>query len=74
MLEPLIRTKGLELHNILMIVDDSCVVELWPSEQSLFKCLILKKAWKQQENWVNCKVNAVSTINYRNVFPIAMGI
>jgi hypothetical protein len=30
------------------------------SEQSLFKCLILKKAWKQQENWVNCKVNAVS--------------
>ena len=30
MLEPLIRTKGLELHNILMIVDDSCVVEPWP--------------------------------------------
>ena len=61
MLKPQIRTKGVELHNIL-IVDDSC-------SGTLASCV--ETARKLGELQGECRF---WTINYLNVFPIAMGI
>ena len=76
MLEPQIRTK-FEQQNILMIVDDSCAVELWPPA---FWAVVVQMPDLEKGVETARKLGELQgecrfwTINYLKVFPIAMGI